>query len=153
MSVHPVVRRATADDMGQILDIDDVSRVGMDSQRGGRAWIANHSSLRSDTSSNPHERCFVGVIDDVVVGFAMWDIDDVPGFGRVIRVERVHVLAEARELGFGDALLASVVDEGRNRACDHVEGEALPGDRETKNLYERAGITARSIIVSKRLSD
>ncbi|MFZ9444251.1 MAG: GNAT family N-acetyltransferase [Ilumatobacteraceae bacterium] len=153
MSIQPVVRRATADDMGQILDIDDVSRVGVDSQRGGSAWIANHTSLRVNTPSNAHERCFVAVIDDVVVGFAMWDIEDVLGFGRVIRMERVHVLAEARDLGFGDALLASVVDEGRSRSCDHVEGEALPGDRETKNMYERAGITARSIIVSKRLSD
>jgi len=34
-----------------------------------------------------------------------------------------------------------------------VEAEALPGDRETKNLYERAGITARNIVVSKRLVD
>ena len=32
-----------------------------------------------------------------------------------------------------------------------VEGTALPGDRDTKNLYERAGITARKIIVSTRL--
>ena len=32
-----------------------------------------------------------------------------------------------------------------------LEGEALPGDRETKNLYERAGITARLITVSKSL--
>ena len=32
-----------------------------------------------------------------------------------------------------------------------LEGHALPGDRETKNLYERAGITARLITVSRRL--
>ena len=33
-----------------------------------------------------------------------------------------------------------------------LEGQALPGDRETKNLYERAGITARLITVSRRLA-
>jgi len=32
-----------------------------------------------------------------------------------------------------------------------IEGEALPGDRETKNLYERARITARLIVVSSEL--
>ena len=29
--------------------------------------------------------------------------------------------------------------------------QALPGDRDTKNLYERAGITARLIVVSRRI--
>ena len=50
---------------------------------------------------------------------------------------------EARELGFGDALL----ERGDRRrpavGAALLEGQALPGDRETKNLYERAGITAR----------
>ena len=32
-----------------------------------------------------------------------------------------------------------------------VEGQALPGDRHTKNLYERAGIVARLITTFRRL--
>ena len=32
-----------------------------------------------------------------------------------------------------------------------LEGHALPGDRQTKNLYERAGIKARLITVSTTL--
>jgi hypothetical protein len=32
-----------------------------------------------------------------------------------------------------------------------LEGTALPGDRDTKNLYERAGVVARKIVVSKPL--
>jgi hypothetical protein len=32
-----------------------------------------------------------------------------------------------------------------------VEGQALPGDRQTKNLYERAGIVARLIVTFKWL--
>jgi len=65
----------------------------------------------------------------------------------------VHVVTAARELGFGDALLVSMIDIGRSHGCRHVEAQALPGDRETKNLYERAGITARLITVSRRLDD
>ena len=47
------------------------------------------------------------------------------------------------------ALLASVVDEGRASGAIGVEGAALPGDRQTKNLYERAGIVARLITTYK----
>ena len=65
----------------------------------------------------------------------------------------LRFVKHARELGFGDALLAAMIDIGRSRGCRHVEAHALPGDRETKNLYERAGITARLITVSRRLDD
>jgi hypothetical protein len=37
------------------------------------------------------------------------------------------------------------------RGAEAVEGQALPGDRHTKNLYERAGIVARLITTYKRL--
>ena len=60
-------------------------------------------------------------------------------------------VGHAREVGFGDALLESAVEAGRAAGCVVIEGEALPGDRDLKNLYERAGITARLIIVSKPL--
>ena len=53
--------------------------------------------------------------------------------------------------GFGDGLLDAARQEAQRHGCSALEGFALPGDRETKNLYERAGITARKIIVSTRL--
>lgn len=115
--------------------------------------MSTHPSLHDTAASGLARNCFVGLIDDVVIGYAIWDLHEMIDIGRVIRVERIHVLAEARELGFGDALLSAIVDEGRALSCQVIEGEALPGDRDTKNLYERAGITARSITVSKRLSD
>ena len=71
--------------------------------------------------------------------------------GDVARVDQVYVTPEAREVGFGDALLAAAADEALGAGASVLEGEALPGDRETKNLYERAGITARLITVSRRL--
>ena len=55
------------------------------------------------------------------------------------------------ELGFGDALVAAAMDWGRAVGAELVEAETLPGDRNLKNLYERAGVTARLITVSKPL--
>jgi GNAT superfamily N-acetyltransferase len=69
----------------------------------------------------------------------------------VANIEDVYVAPDWRELGFGDALLEAAMDDGRASGCVLIEGEALPGDREIKNLYERAGVTARLIVVSKKL--
>ena len=95
---------------------------------------------------------WVGTVDEHVVGFLHCEYDDVPHHGLVCSVERVFVDAHARELGFGDALLQQAIDHATQMGCVVIEGNALPGDRETKNLYERAGIVARKIIVSRRLT-
>jgi hypothetical protein len=63
----------------------------------------------------------------------------------------VWVEPDARELGFGDEMLAAAMAWGRDGGAELVEGHALPGDRNLKNLYERAGVTARLITVSRRL--
>ena len=47
-------------------------------------------------------------------------------------------------------MLAEAIGAIRASGGVCVESFALPGDRDTKNLYERAGVTARKIIVSKR---
>ena len=66
-------------------------------------------------------------------------------------VRQVYVEPEARELGFGDELLATALDIARARGCTALQATALPGDRLTKNLYERAGITTRKLTVWTRL--
>jgi GNAT superfamily N-acetyltransferase len=66
-------------------------------------------------------------------------------------IEDDYVTPGAREVGFGDALLDSALEWARSAGGRLLEGETLPGDRETKNLYERAGIKARLITVSTEL--
>ena len=67
------------------------------------------------------------------------------------RIEHVWVSPGAREIGFGDDLLAAATAIARTGGAVAIEAEALPGDRETKNLYERAGVTARKLVVWKAL--
>jgi GNAT superfamily N-acetyltransferase len=71
--------------------------------------------------------------------------------GDVLRIDEVFVHPDAREVGFGDELLAAAIAGGRAAGCRLLEGESLPGDRDTKNLFERAGIKARLITVSTEL--
>ena len=90
---------------------------------------------------------YAAVIDDVLVGYLVADLGD----DSIVRIDQVWVTPEARELGFGDNLLAAAIDSARSRGAVAVEGQALPGDRHTKNLYERAGIVARLITTFRSL--
>ncbi len=152
MSIEPVIRHATTDDLAVIIELDATAREAVASQRGGRSWLVEHAPARFLHADELIDHSWVGTVDEHVVGFLRCTIEDVPQHGLVCSVERVFVDENARELGFGDALLQQAIDYATNLGCVAIEGNALPGDRETKNLYERAGIVARKIIVSRPLN-
>ena len=64
----------------------------------------------------------------------------------------MYVEQEARELGLGDTMVEHAIATVREAGLEGIESVALPGDRETKNLFERAGLTARLITVYKTLA-
>jgi GNAT superfamily N-acetyltransferase len=143
--VRTDVRPARPGELDQVVALDAEARAALVDQRGGPAWLEEHPPL----AELPSSHLLVATIDDVVVGFLRLELTD----GGVARVERVYVTPEARGIGFGDDLLEHALRLARERGAVAVEGEALPGDRETKNLYERAGITARKITVFRRLDE
>ena len=152
MSIEPVIRHATTDDLAVIIELDATAREAVASQRGGRSWLVEHAPARFLHADELIDHSWVGTVDEHVVGFLRCTLEDVPQHGLVCSVERVFVDENARELGFGDALLQQAIDYATKLGCIAIEGNALPGDRETKNLYERAGIVARKIIVSRPLN-
>ena len=148
--IDPTVRRAdpAAGDLAQLELLEHEARAALDGQRGGERWLVEHPEVGERWA----ERCtdadvWVAHIGDVVVGYLVSDLGD----DSIVRVDQVWVTPEARELGFGDALLALAIDDARGRGAVAVEGQALPGDRHTKNLYERAGIVARLITTYRPL--
>jgi GNAT superfamily N-acetyltransferase len=153
--IDPVVRPAHGADVDDLQMLEDEARAGLDGARGGGRWLDEHPPIGSRWAEVVAARSvFVAEIGDVegldqppaVVGYLLLDFD-----GAIARIEQVFVTPSARELGFGDALVEAATDEARSAGATHLEGEALPGDRETKNLFERAHITARLITVSRRL--
>ena len=142
--IDPVVRPATDADVAAIVSLEAAARAALVEQRGGDRWLATHEPHGGVAA--PDGAIWVATIDGVVVGYLVSQL-----VGEVMRILDVFVDPEARELGFGDELLAAVVASARARGARLLEGEALPGDRDTKNLYERAGIKARLITVSAPL--
>ena len=153
--IDPDVRRAERSDAEALAELEAIARSGLVEARGGGRWLDAHGPIGPDWAAAVAERAvFVGTIpadtnSSVVVAYLV--ADRVADPMSVLRIDQVFVAEEARELGFGDALVAAAMQWGRDHGAELIEAETLPGDRHLKNLYERAGVTARLITVSKRL--
>lgn len=144
-----VVRAACDGDIVALEALQHEARAGLAVVRGGRALLdevpaADWSAVLAD----PHHAVFAATIDDVVVGYLQLTRRE-----DIAEVRQVFVDPGAREIGFGDWLIEAATDAALAWGCLRIEGTALPGDRHTKNLFERAGITARKITVSRDLHD
>jgi ribosomal protein S18 acetylase RimI-like enzyme len=145
--IDPTVRTATASDVPQLAWLEREARSALRDQRGGVRWLLDHPERAEQWGSVVAKQgTWVAHIGEVVVGYLVADF-----VGDLVRIDEVYVSPEARELGFGDELLAAAVSSARRRGSRTLDAEALPGDRNTKNLYERAGIKARLITVSTPL--
>lgn len=67
-------------------------------------------------------------------------------------VTLVHVEKEGRGVGVGDALIGAMLAEVGRLGGRHLAASAQPGDRSLKNLYERNGLVARTILVGRDLA-
>jgi GNAT superfamily N-acetyltransferase len=93
----------------------------------------------------------VGGIDSVVMGYLVARNAEKLN-NQIATIEQVFVTNDARNLGVGDALVSSALTWAREHKLNALDALALPGDRETKNLYERSGLVARLITVTKKLN-
>ena len=146
--MEQTVRPMLATDTGAVAALEHDARTALVDQRGGPAHLAERAAVAdwAASLSATDRLVWVSTIDEVVVGYLELGI-----FGATAEVLQVYVDPEAREVGFGDWMLEAAIAAARDRGCAVIEGTALPGDRDTKNLYERAGIKARRITVSKAL--
>jgi len=145
------IRAATEADAAELAWLEGLAREALADVRGGAQLLAEQPPVGDWTTPIAHdgELVWVATIDGVVLGYLQLALPTPASpTGRVLQV---FVHPEARELGFGDEMLAAAIDATRAAGGDTIESFALPGDRETKNLFERAAVTARKLIVSKRL--
>jgi GNAT superfamily N-acetyltransferase len=148
------VRRADSVDVRALVGLEAELRAAATEQRGGSAWLATRPEL-ADIGwgvrlADPGWLTLVAGIDGVVLAFGMMRMP-LGGARAVATVESIFVADGAREVGLGESLLAMFVDAARLAGATEIDATALPGDRNTKNLYERLGLVARLIVVSRRL--
>jgi predicted GNAT family N-acyltransferase len=66
-------------------------------------------------------------------------------------INSVFVESASRDIGIGDALVFECLRELQLQNATWLQSSALPGDRAMKNLFERHGLVAQTIIVGKKL--
>lgn len=133
------VRAARTDDDSVISRHRELSRTESTSYRGS---LTLSMDLESDI------RFVAGVGDTVLGSLAVRRVSDTSW-----SITHVFVEPMAREVGIGDALVLHCLRYLRDADAHWVGAQALPGDRAMKNLFERHGLVAQTIIVGKSLSD
>ncbi len=113
--------------------------------------VPNPSSLAGLVDA-AHAALIVGTFDDAVVGMAVVALHSWPATGeRVARVLALYVEPEARGVAVGEAVLGEIIRWANHHRASALEADALPGDRETKNFFERASMVTRRLVVFRRL--
>jgi len=132
------VRPATADDAAVLLTHRDLSRQEATQYRG---------SVLAPSIDKATGFTFVAGVGSTVMG----SLVSTPHATDSWSIEFVFVDGSCREIGIGDALVMACLRELTKRNVSWVQSSAMPGDRAMKNLFERHGLVAQTIIVGKKL--
>ena len=136
--MNPVfVREAVAADGNDIERLEKLSK----------AESVEHRGEVLDRPIGDERRSFVAGVGDSVFGAL---VASCTGAG-TWTIHMVHVEQSARGIGIGDALLSRVIPELQRAGARCIESGAQPGDRALKNLFERHGLVARTIILGRDL--
>jgi GNAT superfamily N-acetyltransferase len=147
-------RTASAADFERVRQLRVEAAAEVSGRRGGRLLLA--SSRQPDPSGVPaHDdraaRLVVGTLDGQVVGYGAAFVTEVEGGELVGVIDELYVEGRGRGVGVGEAIFRALVAWAASRGCRQMDGRALPGDRETKGLFERQGFSARLLIMSRVL--
>ncbi|MCP3933845.1 MAG: GNAT family N-acetyltransferase [Actinomycetia bacterium] len=150
-------RVATADDLQAVVGLATAGLTEQREERGGALWAIRESrsvpfelSLR-ESISDPDREIFVACVDNVVLGYVVVRAEHLRSGDALGVIEDIHVDAEARMVGLGEALMALVVSWCELRDCVGVDALVLPGNRATKNFFETLGFKARLLTVHRPL--
>jgi L-amino acid N-acyltransferase YncA len=148
-----VVRQGSESDAEALAELEHEARLALAPLRGGQRRLEETTPVGTrwrERLSDDTTGVAVAEVEGVVLGWLSVTGPDAWG---VALIDSVYVSEGARELGLGDELVAWAMAWATQRSAHRIESWALPGDRDTKNLFERNGMTARLITVSRVLSD
>ena len=144
------VRDARASDDAALARLDGEWRTAARAYRGAARMLAEdpHRLGLVTLRGLSGWRVVVAGLDGAVLGALGLAMQ-----GPIATISRVYVTAEARGLGLGEAMVEGALARAGAAGCRSIDALVLPGDRETKNLFERTGLIARLIVVTRDLSD
>jgi ribosomal protein S18 acetylase RimI-like enzyme len=152
-------RRANVDDVPAVARLARSAIAELRPTRGGEVWA------RREARAEPLEEAIAGAlaqsdhlvlcgtIDDTIVGYAVTRLETLRDERPIAVIDDIYVEEGARSVGVGEALMEMTLNWAREHQCTGIDAFTLPGNRATKNFFETFGLTARGIIVHRRLDD
>lgn len=150
-------RTAVESDRPLLIELAERGLVELTPTRGGAVWSRREARTHPvDTSIDRDQHdadteVVVGTIDGIVFGYGVVRAETLSDGGVLGVVTDLYVQPEARGVGVGEIMMDHVIEWCTLRGCIGVDSMALPGNRETKNFFERFGLTARAIVVHRSL--
>lgn len=148
-------RRATESDCLVLEELEAEARANLDHFRGGIRHGYEFELIGEQWKRFIAESsitAFVAGVDETVMGYLVAKFSQTKS-GMIATIEQVFVTRDARNIGIGDALVSATIAWAKAESLVALDGFALPGDRETKNLFERSGLVARLITVTTDLKN
>jgi GNAT superfamily N-acetyltransferase len=150
-------RAATTDDIPRVLELAGELRAELRAMRGGHLWETREARVQPDLEAFDQllhadgARVIVGAIDGVVVGYGTAELETLRDGTRLGIIGDLYVEPDARSVGVGEAIAEQLVAFCVDAGCIGIDAFALPGHRQAKTCFERAGFTARALVMHKRL--
>jgi GNAT superfamily N-acetyltransferase len=154
--VLAIARPAGDGDVQDIAQLLVEAEAEMSSQRGGAALLA---SLERESSAietvvaalnDGDTMVWCGVWEGAVVGYSIARTSR-EGDAAIVTITDLYTTPQARDVGIGEVLLETAIAWAIGIDAVAIDAHALPGARESKNLFERLGLTARLITVRRDL--
>jgi GNAT superfamily N-acetyltransferase len=150
-------RFATGDDLEVLCELARGLYGALADQRGGPVHMSlsgrpepYRDSFAAD-QADPQAIVVVGVFAGVPVGFTVVRLVPTNGEDVIASMSEIYTEPDARGVGVGEAMLDFAIAWACERGAIGIDAVALPGMRDTKNFFERFGLTARSIAVYRSL--
>jgi GNAT superfamily N-acetyltransferase len=128
-----------------------MARAEVMGHKGGPMWLVRDARCGHPAADAADALVLVGGFDDVVLGFAVVRRERLSDASALALIDALYVEPAARGVAIGEALMDEVVAWSTAHGCRGIDAVALPGDRATKNFFERFGLTARAIAVHREL--
>lgn len=154
-------RPATRADLDRLTELADLALPELAAGKGGALWRRREArsapvrdSLEASLAASEagdDELVVAGTIDHFVIGFAAVHREELRDGDRLGVIDDLYVEPGARQVGVGEAMMNLLLEWCEQQRCIGIDGLALPGERHTKNFFERFGLVARAIVVHRAL--
>lgn len=152
--MNVTARQAEYNDLDRVEELATAAAAELAAFRGGSLYVAREAPPAPDAEAleDPRRNVLVGCIDDAVLGYADARLDPGRDGSVLVRIDALYVEPDARAVGVGEELMATLVSWAVASEADGMDATALPGARDTKNFFERSGFTARLLVMHHKLS-